>query len=141
MGLETTGATSMACDHPMAATLSSRRKILSGIILSRIIVSARGIHRIERWRGCGRLPLQDGVDGRQYGECGESADDEAADHGAAERGRLRSTFTESNGHWHHAEDHGRGSHQNGTQTAACSFFSRFEHIAAFVARAFGEGDQ
>src|ERR1019366_10231387 len=134
-GFDTTGTRALVC----AATTA--RNTGTTEALSRIIISARRVHRIERWGSDGCLALENCVYRRQDGESGERGGGEAAHDGAGEGRRLRAAFTEADGHGRHAEDHGRRGHEDGAQAASGAFPDGVEERPAFVAPAFGESDQ
>src|ERR1051326_1281873 len=139
---ETTGVSSTVCCAQAARLTKVRvRRASAGKILGRIIVTAVRIHGIQGRRCGGRPPLQDGVNRRQNSERREGGDDEPADNRAAKGRRLRTTFAEADGHGDHAENHRRGGHENGAQTAAGAFLRGFENGPAVVAETLGEGDQ
>src|ERR1035441_7474925 len=99
-GFETTGARALVCAKAMARNAGTKE------YLSRIIISARRVHRIERWGSYGCLALENCVDRRQDGEGGERGGDQAADDRAGERRGLRGALAEADGHGRHAENHG-----------------------------------
>ena len=54
------------------------------------------------------------ITGHEY-ERVNAGDEQAADDGPAERGILLAPFRQRQGHWDHADDHGKGGHDNGPQ--------------------------
>lgn len=55
-------------------------------------------------------------------------DDEPSYHRAAKRSILLAAFTQSQGHGDHADDHGKGRHENGAQAADSGFPCRRERV-------------
>ena len=51
-------------------------------------------------------PVNNRKDARHEEKRGEGSDQQPADDGAAERSVLLAAFTETDGHGHHANDHG-----------------------------------
>src|SRR5580693_4600405 len=136
MVLETTGVSSIFCGHTGAAA----KPVRMAIVLMRFIISTRGIRRIERRGRGGCSSLKNGVDGWQDGKRCEAGKEQAADHRAGERRRLRTALAKSDGHGNHAEDHRRGGHQNGAQAAARSFLNSFENGLSVTPVTFGKRD-
>ena len=72
----------------------------------------------------GGAALQNGIDRRQDAECREGREQQTADHGAAERRRLRAALARADRHRQHAEDHRGGGHQDGAQSRPGAFARR-----------------
>src|ERR1035437_2370247 len=85
-------------------------------VLVRVIISARRVHRIQRWRSNRCLALEDDIDRRQNAQGRKGGDDQTADDGAGQRRRLSTAFAETDGHGRHAANHGGRGHENGAQT-------------------------
>src|SRR3954451_10749591 len=100
-GFETTGTSAGVWPNATAANASPA-------ILRMLIISTFRIHGIQRHRPDGGAALQDRIDRGKHAERREGREDEAADDGAAERGRLGAALARADRHRQHAADHRGG---------------------------------
>src|SRR5579862_1387677 len=133
--LVTTATRSFVCAQPSTAPAVNSKQSPS---LFFVIVSTLRIHRIERCRGHRCPALQDHINGRQDGQRGECRYYQPANHRAPERLRRRYALSNPDGHRHHPENHGRGSHQNCPQPAGGALPSRVHQRFPFPSVSFRE---
>src|SRR5712691_9234588 len=136
-GLDATAAISVPCPHADCAS-EAATIVLNMNFLLPIIIMTPSIHRIERKRTNGSLSLKNRVDRRQHSQRREGGNNQTANDGAAKRRGLRPALGETNRHGYHSEDHCRGRHQDCSQTARCSFLSRFEYRPPLAAESLGK---
>ena len=61
----------------------------------------------------------------QYQQRRHRGRDEAANHGATQRGGLLAAFAQAQGHGRHAGNHGQAGHKDWAQAAAAAFHRSF----------------
>jgi hypothetical protein len=63
---------------------------------------------------------------------GNSSDEKASNHSAAERSILFSTITKAQRHWDHSDDHREGGHENWAKTRTASLDRSGDRIAVMA---------
>jgi hypothetical protein len=89
----------------------------------------------------GRSAAEYAVDHGHEKQSGDGCQQQAADHGAAERSVLLAAFAEAERHRQHAHDHGQRRHNHRTQARVAGFERGGNRVGARLALIVGEVDQ